>query len=130
MAHKAFRSLRGIPHGRNAMRMMQRLGMETKEVKGVKEVIIKTEDKNIIIEGPSVASLTMEQQTIFQVIGGNRREEIISARVLEVDIPENDVTLVAEQAKVDVEEARLALKEAGGDLARAIILLKEKANSK
>lgn len=129
MAHKAFRSLRGAPQGRNAMRMMQRMGMETDEVRGVKEVIIKTEDKTIIIEGPNVVSMTMEQQTIFQVIGGNKREEG-TLNHEEVDISENDVALVAEQAKVDVEEAKLALREAGGDLAHAIILLKEKTDSK
>ncbi len=128
MAHKAFRSVRGIPQGRNAMRMMQRLGMETEEIKGVKEVTIKTADRNIIIEGPSVMSLTMEQQNIFQIIGGNKREEVSSPK--EIDVPENDVKLVAEQANVNIYEAKKALADAKGDLARAIILLKEKAKPK
>ncbi len=131
MSYKAFRSIKGIPQGRNAMRMMQRLGMETKEVKNVKEVIIKTTDKNIVIEEPNVVSLTMEKQTMFQVIGGNKREEDMSQEEeVEVEVADNDVKLVADQANVSIEKARLALIEAEGDLARAIISLKEKEKSK
>lgn len=122
MAHKAFRSIKGIPQGRNAMRMMQRMGMETNEIKDVIEVIIKTADKDIIIEEPNVMSLVMDRQKIFQVIGGNQREEIPDQDT--VEISENDIKLVAEQANVDAEEARRALEESGGDLARAIVLLK------
>lgn len=122
MAHKAFRSIKGIPQGRNAMRMMQRMGMETKEIKDVLEVIIKTADKNIIIEEPNVMSLVMDRQKIFQVIGGNQREEAPEQDT--VEISENDIKIVAEQANVDAEEARRALEESEGDLARAIVLLK------
>jgi nascent polypeptide-associated complex subunit alpha len=122
MAHKAFRSIKGIPQGRNAMRMMQRMGMETKEIKDVLEVIIKTADKNIIIEEPNVMSLVMDRQKIFQVIGGNQREQAPEQDT--VEISENDIKIVAEQANVDAEEARRALEESEGDLARAIVLLK------
>ena len=128
MAYKALRSMRGVPQGRDAMRLMQRMGMETEDVKGVKEVIIKTEDKNIIIEEPSVVALTMEQQAMFQIIGGTKREEALGQE--EVKISENDVNLVAEQAKVSSEEAKSALQETEGDLAQAIILLKQRADSK
>jgi len=128
MAYKALRSMRGIPQGRDAMRMMQRMGMETEEVKGVKEVIIKTEDKTITIEGPNVVAMTMEQQTVFQVIGGNRRDE--GPEQDKSEILDNDINLVAEQAKVSIDEAKSALQETGGDLAQAIILLKQKAKSK
>ena len=122
MAHKAFRSIKGIPQGRNAMRMMQRMGMETNEIKDVIEVVIKTADKDIIIEEPNVMSLVMDRQKIFQVIGGNQREEVPDQDT--VEISENDIKIVAEQANVDAEEARRALEESGGDLARAIVLLK------
>jgi nascent polypeptide-associated complex subunit alpha len=124
MAHKAFRSIKGLPQGRNAMRMMQRLGMETKEIKDVREVIIKTTDKDIIIEEPNVMSLVMDRQTIFQIIGGNKREETSDQDI--VEISENDIKIVAEQANVEIEEARSALEESEGDLARAIVMLKEK----
>ncbi len=123
MAYKAFRSIKGIPQGRNAMRMMQRMGMETNEIKDVIEVIIKTADKDIIIEEPNVMSLVMDRQKIFQVIGGNQREELADQDT--VEISEDDVKLVTEQANVNPEEARRALEESKGDLARAIVLLKE-----
>jgi nascent polypeptide-associated complex subunit alpha len=125
MAYKAFRSIKGMPQGRNAMRMMQRMGMETNEIKDVIEVIIKTADKDIIIEEPNVMSLVMDRQKIFQVIGGNQREEVPDQDA--VEISEDDIKLVIEQTNVNPEEARRALEESEGDLARAIVLLKKEA---
>ena len=43
-----------------------------------------------------------------------------------VQIPEEDVILVAQQANVSLEEARAALEQTGGDLAQAILLLTQK----
>jgi nascent polypeptide-associated complex subunit alpha len=41
----------------------------------------------------------------------------------EPQIPEEDVLLVAQQAGVSMERAKAALEDAGGDLARAILML-------
>ena len=43
-----------------------------------------------------------------------------------VAIPEADIRLVADQTGRDVEEARAALEESQGDLAKAILLLQTK----
>ena len=51
MAHKAFRSLKGMPSGRDALRMMQKMGMDTKSLDDVRDVTIRTSDRKIIIEG-------------------------------------------------------------------------------
>jgi nascent polypeptide-associated complex subunit alpha len=40
-----------------------------------------------------------------------------------VEIPEEDVLLVAQQANVSMERARAALEDAEGDLAKAILVL-------
>ncbi|WP_455278235.1 nascent polypeptide-associated complex protein [[Eubacterium] cellulosolvens] len=125
MAHKAFRSLKGMPSGRDALRMMQRMGMDTKSLDDVRDVIIRTADRKIIIEEPSVMSIAMQGQNMFQVAGGTIREETITSET-KVTIPEEDVKMVAEQANVSMDDAKKALEESGGDLAEAIVSLKKK----
>jgi len=84
------------------------------------EVIIKTRDKEIIVQNPEVAVLEVQGQKIFQVMGGEISEK---KREKAISIPEEDVQLVAQQAKVSLDQARAALEQTGGDLAQAILLL-------
>jgi nascent polypeptide-associated complex subunit alpha len=125
MAHKAFRSLNGMPSGRDALRMMQKMGMDTKSLDDVRDVTIRTSDRKIIIEEPSVMSIAMQGQNMYQITGGTIREEIITSEV-KVTIPEEDVKMVAEQANVSMDDAKKALEGSGGDLAEAIVSLKKK----
>jgi len=108
---------------REARRMMQRMGMNMNEVADVKQVIIKTSSKEITIEEPGVAILEMQGQKIFQVTGGKMTEKIVERKLT---VPEEDVRLVADQTGKNPEEARKALEESGGDLAKAILLLQSK----
>jgi nascent polypeptide-associated complex subunit alpha len=101
--------------------MMQRMGMDFKEVAGVTRVTIETAEKQIVIEEPSVTTVTMQGQTMFQVAGGTMREESL---VKGPAIPDLDVKLVSEQTGKTLEEAKKALEETGGDLAKAILSLK------
>jgi len=129
MAYKALRSARGVPTGREAMRMMQKMGMDMKEIENVRQVVIKTTDKQIVIDDPTVTTITVQGQTMFQVAGGTVKEEVHKEEVEEaLPISEDDVKLVAEQAGVSVEEAKKALIESGGDLAQAILALKAKSS--
>lgn len=125
MAHKAFRSMKGMPSGRDALRMMQKMGMDTKSLDDVRDVTIRTSDRKIIIEKPSVMSIAMQGQNMFQVTGGTVREETITSET-KVTIPEEDVKMVAEQANVSMDDAKKALEGSGGDLAEAIVSLKKK----
>ena len=84
------------------------------------EVVIKTKDKEIIVQNPEVSVLEVQGQRIFQVVGGEVSEK---KREKAISIPEEDVQLVAQQANVSLDQARVALEQAGGDLARAILLL-------
>jgi len=111
-----------MPGGREATRMMQKMGMQLGNIDNVTQVVIATETKRIIIDRPSVATLNMQGQQIYQVIGGQVKEETKSEAII---TPEDDIRLVSEQAKVSAEEAKAALLRAGGDLAQAIVLLKE-----
>jgi nascent polypeptide-associated complex subunit alpha len=117
--------MKGMPSGRDALRMMQKMGMDTKSLDDVRDVTIRTSDRKIIIEEPSVMSIAMQGQNMYQVTGGTIREETITSET-KVTIPEEDVKMVAEQANVSMDEAKKALEGSGGDLAEAIVSLKKK----
>jgi nascent polypeptide-associated complex subunit alpha len=102
--------------------MLDRMGLEMKELSNVQEVIIKTDTKEIVIVKPAVTEMKAKDNSIFQVIAESYEE-----RELEIPIfSQDDITLVAQQANVSPEEATKALTEAKGDLARAILLLTTK----
>ena len=108
---------------REAKRMMQRMGMNMDSVPDVEQVIIKTSSKEITIEQPEVAILEMQGQKIFQVAGGKVTEKVPEREAAKFAVPVEDVKLVADQTGKSVEEARKALEECEGDLAKAILLL-------
>ena len=126
MAYKALKAARGVPGGRDAARMMQKMGVKVDELPEVSEVIIKTSSKDIVIESPSVTLLTVQGQTMYQIAGG-RISEMASQQVAQNVPQEADVQLVAQQTGKSLEESRKALVEAGGDLAKAILSLKGQA---
>ena len=112
---------------RQLRRMMAQMGL--KEISDVQEVIIRTLEKELVIKEPQVTVMTQAGQKLWQVVGPDAEErplsgEVGSAEGAVVEIPEEDVHLVAQQAGVDVETARAALEDAGGDLAKAILALK------
>lgn len=100
---------------------MQRMGMQVKQIDDVTRVIIESASKKIIIDSPEVAIVTVQGQTVYQVGGGTAREEGSGGAS-----SESDAKLVASQAGSSMEEAADALQRSGGDLAQAIILLKQK----
>ena len=105
---------------RRARRMMRQLGMKMEEVPDVERVILQGRNREIVVEDPAVTMIDMQGQKIFQVTGSRITERTLEK---EVEIPEEDVQLVAQQAGVSPERARAALKEAEGDLAKAILIL-------
>jgi len=126
MAYKAYKAVKGAPQGRDAKRMMQKMGMQVDEIEGVTEVLIRTATREIVIEKPVVTSVVVQGQKMFQVTGGSSHERAPSAEAPSPEIPEADAKLVAEQTGKSLDEAKTALKEAGGDLAEAILKLKQK----
>jgi len=106
---------------RETRRMMQRMGLNMNQLE-VEEVIFRTKDKEIRLENPEVAVLEMQGQKIFQVTGGHMTETSLEKKPA---IPDEDVQLVAQQAKVTLERAQTALEQTNGDLAQAILLLSQ-----
>jgi nascent polypeptide-associated complex subunit alpha len=112
---------------REQKRMMQRMGMNMDSVEDVQQVIIRTADKDIVIDEPEVAILQVQGQKMYQIIGGQVSEQAPSQRQITAaaapTFSEEDVQLVADQTGRSLEKAKDALKECGGDLAKAILLL-------
>ncbi|RUM34864.1 MAG: nascent polypeptide-associated complex protein [Archaeoglobus sp.] len=98
-------------------KMMKQMGIDIEEVPAV-EVIIRTKSEEYIFRNPSVTKMSARGVETFQITG--------SYDVVEkVDISEEDVELIAEQAGVSRDEARKALEEAKGDLAEALMKLQQ-----
>ncbi len=93
---------------------MKKLGVKQLKIDAY-EVVIKTKDKNIIVRNPDVVKINMMGQESLQITG-----EITE----EANLSEEDILTVAEQAGVSKEEAREALEKNKGDLAGAILALK------
>jgi nascent polypeptide-associated complex subunit alpha len=113
---------------REQKRMMQRMGMNMDTVADVQQVIIRTADKDIVIDEPEVAILQVQGQKMYQVIGGQVSEQAPSqshgpAVAMQPAFSQEDVQLVADQTGKSMEKAKAALEECGGDLAKAILLL-------
>jgi len=96
------------------------------EMPDVQEVIFKTSGKEIVVENPEVAILDLHGQKIFQVTGERITERVVEKEAAKITFPEEDVRLVADQTGKSVEEAKRALEESEGDLAKAILLLQTK----
>lgn len=93
--------------------MMQQLGIKTVDI-DAKRVIFELEGKKLVIEKPQTTVMDMQGQKIYTVIGNAVEHKS------ELEIPDSDVAMVAEQAKVSKEKALQALKETSGDIAEAI----------
>jgi len=122
-------------------RRMQQQGIEMDQIDATR-VIIECQDKTLVIDQPEVVLMKQMGQEMYQVIGDAEEyssgeftiEEGVDAKSLEpteedvskLVITENDVMLVAAQAKVNKEEANAALIDSDGDIAKAIIYLKNK----
>jgi len=129
MAYKAYKAVRGAPQGRDAKRMMQKMGMKIDEIAGVTEVLIRTTTREIVIEEPAVTSVVVQGQKMYQITGGSVRERTPSAETVPAEVPEEDARLVATQTGKSIDEAKAALKESGGDLAEAILKLKQQSQA-
>jgi nascent polypeptide-associated complex subunit alpha len=100
--------------------MMKQMGLKMDELSDIERVILQGPKREIVIEGPAVTSINVQGQKMYQVAGGTVTETSMER---ELEIPEEDVLLVAQQAGVSMERAKAALEDAGGDLARAILML-------
>jgi len=102
-------------------RQMKRMGMDMKDLPGVKEVIIRFEDKELVIPDADVNVMNVMGQETYQVTGNAVEVDIET----ELIIPDEDIEMVANQANVSKDQAEEALISTNGDLAEAILKLNQ-----
>ncbi len=107
-------------NSRKAAQMMKKMGIQQVEIPAT-EVIIKTPEKEIVITEPQVSKVNMMGQETFQIMGNINERELST----EPKINEEDIKTVMEQAGVTEEEAKKAIEDSKGDLAKAILSLKK-----
>jgi nascent polypeptide-associated complex subunit alpha len=105
---------------RQMKQAMKRLGIQQDEI-DANEVIIRCDDRDIVISNPSVVKVNMGGQKTYQISG--EEEERSIETVPELD--EEDIKTVMDQAEVSREKAKEAILEANYDLAEAILSLKK-----
>ena len=98
-------------------KMAKKMGMKMDEIEAEK-VIIQTPDKDLVIINPQVSKVNMMGQETFQISG----EVTEKSRK---PYTEEDVNMVMEQASCTKEFAEAALDDTNGDIAEAILKLKE-----
>lgn len=98
---------------------MERMGLSMNQISEVVEATIVTKDKIIRLKNPQVFEIAAKGSRIFQITSTDIEETSVSAK-----IKEEDIELVMAQTGVDRETAKMALDEAGGDIALAIMRLK------
>ena len=94
--------------------MMSKMGIKQEDIPA-ERVIIEQENKNIVINNPSIVKIVMQGQESFQISGDISEQE--------KGISEEDIKTVMEKTGKTRLEAEVALKEANGDLAEAILEL-------
>ena len=91
--------------------MLKNMGIDIEELEGVIEVVIRMEDKEIVLENPSVAIMDAHGPEDYQISGeAHERSSLAGAEAEQpLVIPDTDVELVVAQTGVEAEQARAAL---------------------
>jgi len=110
---------------RQMAKLMNQMGIKNVQIPSSKVVIHKEDGSTLVIDNPNVMEITMSGQKSFQITG-DVTEGAGDAEAGAISGPsEDDISLVAEQAKTTKEKAKAALEEADGDIAEAIMLLEK-----
>lgn len=120
---------------RKMQQMMKQMGIDVTEL-DAEEVIIRTEDEELVFGNAQVTRMDAQGQETYQIVGepesrepGSGSGETAGAVESADDnaessgIRDEDVEIVAQRAGVSTEEAREALEAVDGDLAAAITQL-------
>ena len=97
--------------------MMKKMGISQTPL-NVKKVIFEIEDGDLVIDDPSVIKVMMQGQETYQVSGKAHEEDLKS-------FSEEDVAMVIEKTEKSGDEVRAALEVSDGDIAEAIMNLKD-----
>lgn len=101
--------------------MMAQMGIKTSEIDAVR-VVIECGDKNIIITAPQVTKINAQGVDSFQITGSVSEQQ----KGVAIEPTAEDIEMVSEQTGVtDLDKVRQALAASNGDIAGAILILKD-----
>jgi nascent polypeptide-associated complex subunit alpha len=101
---------------KNMAKVMKQMGIKSEELDAAKVTIELREGGRLVVFEPTVVQIEMQGEKSFQVSGKVQEEQVAG---------EDDIKMVMESAGCSREEAQNALRETGGDIAEAIIRLKD-----
>lgn len=104
---------------------MRQLGIKQEDL-DASEVIIRLKDREIVIKEPSVQKIVMQGQESYQVAGNSQERALTSSSDDVIEVTEEDIQTIMEQAGCTRDQALEALEESEGDLAMAVLLLTNK----
>jgi nascent polypeptide-associated complex subunit alpha len=96
--------------------LMRQMGIKSQELEATKVTIELKDGTKLLVFEPSVIEIEMQGVKSFQISGKIQEQK---------DASEEDIKIVMENAGCSREEAQNALRETGGDIAEAILRLKE-----
>lgn len=107
---------------RKMEQMMKQMGIDVDSVDATEVIIRVDEDTELVFDSPQVTKMDARGQNTYQIVGSpeERDRTDTDTQTQTVDIPDDDVEMVAMRADVDEETAREALKQNDGDLAAAV----------
>ncbi|EQD34739.1 nascent polypeptide-associated complex protein [mine drainage metagenome] len=106
---------------RTLKNLMSKMGIKSSEI-AADSVTIECSDRDIIVRNPQVTRIEAQGMVSFQVSGDIEEKE----KSVDVEITEDDIHMVMEKSGIDdKDKAEQALRAAGGDIAEAIMRIKE-----
>lgn len=111
---------------RQMQQMMKKMGIQQEDIEA-EQVIIVCSDRKIVIDNPTIQKVNMMGQKSYQISGEESVESLDDESEEEssepVEITEDDIKTVMEQAGGSHDDAKQALEDTNGNIAEAIILL-------
>ena len=112
---------------RKMEQMMQQMGIDVEDI-DAEEVIIRTDEYDLVFNDAEVTKMDARGQETYQIIGSPEQVEAGSAGGSadagaggsEPEIPAGDIEMVATRTGASEDEARAALEANDGDLAAAV----------
>ena len=77
--------------------MLKNMGIDIDELEGVKEVVIRMADREIVIENATVAVMDAHGTRSYQISGDAQERPLAEGAEPSVEIPDTDIELVVAQ---------------------------------
>jgi len=113
----------GMGNPAQMQKMMNQLGIKTTELPVERAVFYLKDGSALEMQMPQVVKMTIQGTETYQVVGKAMPLET-NAETKLLEVTEDDIKMVMQQASCTKEQAEAALKESKGDIAEAIISLK------